>query len=106
MIAFDVATAATTVAAFAYTILRARHDQHVSYLEFLLSEARHGGDATNLWDYPCQGCGRRMHGAAQRTFTHIADLPGGGTNTTIRAFHIARPKCAAAADAYARTAPL
>jgi hypothetical protein len=101
----NVAIACAAIAALAYAVLRFRHAQHVSYLEFLLAEAQHGGDATNLWDQPCQHCGRRMRGEAQRTYTDIKMLPGGGTRTTTRAFHSCRPKCAAAANAYAeRTA--
>jgi hypothetical protein len=99
--ALNVAIAAAALAALAYAIIRVRHERHVGYLEFLLSEAERGGDATNAWDYPCQGCGRRMHGEAQRSYTHAKALPGGGTRTTVHVFHSCRPKCAAAADAFA-----
>ncbi len=100
MTALDIAMACAPVAALAYAIVRFRHERHVGYLEFLLAETQHGGDATNLWDYPCQHCGRRMRGEAQHSFADVVTLPGGGTRTTTRVFHSCRPKCAEAANAY------
>jgi hypothetical protein len=86
-------------------IALARAHRHVEHLEFLLAEAAHGGDARNLWDYPCQHCKRRLRGEATRSYTDVVKLPGGGTRTTTMAFHSCRPKCAAAANRYAVNLP-
>lgn len=83
----------------------ARAHGHVAYLQFLLAEARHGGDAQDLWDYPCRHCKRRLRGEATRAYTDVLNLPGGGTRATTVAFHSCRPKCAAAADRYAADLP-
>lgn len=91
-----VVTLALTIAVFA----RIRHQSHIAHLEFLLAQAQHGGDATNLWDYPCQHCKRRLRGEATTAYTDVVRTPGGGTRTTTMAFHSCRPKCAAAADRY------
>lgn len=98
MIAFNILVPlALTICVFA----RARHQSHIAHLEFLLREATHGGDPTNLWDHPCGHCKRRMRGSAAATYTDTVSTPGGGTRTTTTAFHSCRVKCAAAANRYA-----